>query len=332
MQSQLRNDAQPIPEMLDKTKDERITTVTLNPAVDKTLSVSNFVVGGLNRVQHSRLDPGGKGINVAKVLHGFGCHVKICGFVAGENGVLLEKQLLQMGMMTDFLTVAGETRINLKIVDEEKRITTEINDIGFPIRTHDLQMFFKKFEALLKETSILVLGGSIPEGVPSHIYRKLIEMANRKKVRTLLDAEEEALQEGIKGAPYAIKPNLFELEKLVGRKLATEREIMEAGRGCLDAGVSIVVISMGEKGAIVMDSQAAFYARPFPIIPQSTVGAGDSMVASLAYAILEQKPLREMAAWATAAGTLTASKPGTQVCTLQEVQANLHKVQLLEIK
>lgn len=308
-----------------------VVTVTLNPALDKTVTLPWFQIGGLNRVQQMRLDPGGKGINVAKVLTKFGLDVTATGFMAGLQGRVLCKQLEEQGIQADFLAITGEVRTNLKIYEEETKITTEINEPGFTVQADDLLHFREKLSDLLKQATLLVVGGSLPPGVPDDVYRDYIEMANRRGVKTILDADGIPLQEGIKAKPFAVKPNVFELEQWIGHELDTEENIISAAKELLREGVSLAVISMGSQGSIVMDGHETYRFRPFPITPKSTVGAGDSMVAALAYSLLEGKSLAEAGILATTAGTVTASKSGTQVCTLSEVQASLARVHTQKI-
>jgi 1-phosphofructokinase len=308
-----------------------VVTVTLNPALDKTITVKSLKIGGLNRAQDMRIDPGGKGINVAKVLKNFKVDALAAGLTAGFQGQLLLEYLEEENIKTSFISAEGETRTNSKIVDEKAKVTTEINEPGFFVTPKILAHFNERLSNLLDYSSILVLGGSLPPGVPEDIYRIYVEMANSKGVRTILDADGKALEEGIKAVPFAIKPNIYELEKLVGMKLLTEKEILSAGRNLIEQGVSMVLISMGKEGAVILNNKEAYRVNSFSIIPKSTVGAGDSMVAALAYTLLENKTLEEIALWTTAAGTITASKPGTQVCTLSEVQQSLHQVRALKI-
>lgn len=308
-----------------------VVTVTLNPALDKTVTLSELKIGGLNRVRDLRIDPGGKGINVAKVLKKFNVNVIAAGFVAGFQGQQLLKQLERDAIEVCFVDVRGETRTNLKIVDEKVKVTTEINEPGFNVLPEDMECLGRKLSKLLSRASFLVIGGSLPPGAPNHIYRDYIEMANSKGVKVILDADGGALREGIKAQPFAIKPNLHELEQLVGRNLTTTEEIVSAGKQMVGQGISLVIISMGSQGSIVLDQKEVYQVTPFPISPKSTVGAGDSMVAALVYSLLENKPLADIAIWATTAGTVTASKSGTQVCTLAEVQKFLSQVHALKI-
>jgi 1-phosphofructokinase len=308
-----------------------IITVTLNPALDKTLILPHLHIGALNRVQHVRLDPGGKGINVARVLKNFDVDCKATGLIAGTQGRQLLIRLEEEEMQVDFYEVHGETRTNLKIVDEQMKITTEINELGFDIRLTDLNDFQKKLSTLVHSNSMVVLGGSLPLGAPDHIYRDYIEMVNEIGAKVILDADGPALEEGIKAKPFAIKPNIYELEQLVGHSFESEEAIVSAGKHLVESGISIVLISMGAQGSIVLNENEAYRVKPFPIKPESTVGAGDSMVAALVYSLLTNKSLEETAVWTTTAGTITASKPGTQVCTLSEVKGHVSQVHALRI-
>lgn len=303
-----------------------VATITLNPALDKTVILPRLEIGGLNRATSIRLDPGGKGINVARVLKNFGVDVLATGLMAGFYGRRLIKELENEGIGNSFLEVEGETRTNLKIVDEERKITTEINEPGFAVFPKDLKRFEKKLTDLLNNAAILVIGGSLPVGAPETTYREYLQIAKEMGVKTILDADGPALKEGIKAGPYALKPNIYELEKLMGRRLDNEEEIVRAGREICEEGVALVVISMGSEGSIVLDREEAYRVYPFSIQPQSTVGAGDSMVAALIYSLLENKSLEEIAKWTTTAGTVTASKAGTQVCSLAEVKQHLNQV------
>ncbi|MBP2652746.1 MAG: 1-phosphofructokinase [Firmicutes bacterium] len=304
-----------------------VVTVTLNPALDKTVVVDKLEVGGLNRVRSARTDPGGKGINVAKVLAGCGVAVKAAGLIAGADGQILQKYLATENITDSFIPISGETRTNLKIVDAGLNITTEINEAGFAVGRIELDAFKDKLMVLLDEACYLVLGGSLPPKVESSIYGELIEMAHSKGVKTVLDADDAALRLGIAAKPFAIKPNLVELENLVGRKLTDDQAVVQAAREITAKGVEIVIVSMGAKGALVMNKKEAYRVSVSPIVPKSTVGAGDSMVGVLVYSLLKQYSLAEMARWVTAAGSATAAKPGTEVCNLAEVEQFLDKVQ-----
>jgi len=307
---------------------QTILTVTLNPAVDKTVTVKQLVVAGLNRIQDVRIDAGGKGINVAKVLRRFEADVQAWGLKAGHQGRVIEEKLREYGITSHFLEAEGQTRINLKVVDETSMQTTELNEPGFMPSEALIEQFVTELKEQLAETGMLVLGGSLPPGVPSDFYKRLIEIANAAGVPVILDADGEALAHGIEAAPYALKPNIHELEALFGETFDTDERLTAAARKLLDKGIRVVIVSMGAEGSLIVNADQAIRAMPFKIIPQSTVGAGDSMVAAMAYCFLNGMSLEETARWTTAAGSVTASKPGTDVCTLAEVREKLKLVEL----
>ncbi|MDQ8738874.1 1-phosphofructokinase [Paenibacillus sp. LHD-38] len=305
-----------------------VITVTLNPALDKTVTVDQFEYGGLNRIKEMRTDAGGKGINVAKVLKLFDIDVNALGFTAGYQGQVICDQLEKLGVHSAMIEAAGETRINLKMVDESTKLTTELNEQGFEVDAPLLEKFRELFKTKAAEASIIVLGGSLPPGTPSDYYRSLIESARALGIKTILDADGEALALGVEASPFAIKPNIHELEALLGERLGSMEEVIRGARILIDRGIEYVLVSMGAEGSLLVNQTEAVRASPFPIVPVSTVGAGDSMVAAMVYSFLEGKSIEETARWTSAAGTITASKPGTQVCTLHEVMESVQMVTL----
>lgn len=308
-----------------------VVTMTLNPALDKTVTIDKLNQGGLNRVSGIRIDAGGKGINVAKVLKKFSTDTVAAGLIAGFQGQTLLGLLSDENIEAQFLKIQGDTRTNLKIVEEETNVTTEINEAGFYVNESDLELFKEKLSVLLENASFLVLSGSLPRGVKEDVYSDYINLARSKGVKTVLDADGAALQKGIEASPYAVKPNISELEKLFGRKMSDNSDIVDAGRVLQKRGIEIVAVSMGAEGAILMNKEEVLRVKTFPITPMSTVAAGDSMVAALVFSLMKGYTLKETAKWITAAGTITASKPGTQVCSLEEVQKSIGLVEVEQL-
>ncbi|XEC95664.1 1-phosphofructokinase [Paenibacillus tarimensis] len=305
-----------------------VITVTLNPALDKTVTIEQFEYGGLNRIKEMRTDAGGKGINVAKVLRNFGSEVTALGLSGGYQGQVIRDRLDKLGIRSVLTEASGETRINLKVVDEATKQTTELNEPGFTVDPQLLAQFIDTFAAEASSASLIVLGGSLPPGAPRDYYRSLIVRARELGIRTVLDADGDALALGIEAVPYAIKPNIHELESLLGDTFDSDEHIVRAARSLIRRGIEYVLVSMGGEGSMLVSEREAIRARPFPITPVSTVGAGDSMVAAMVYSFLEGKSFEETTRWTSAAGTITASKPGTQVCTLEEVRQSVQLVSL----
>lgn len=310
---------------------KKILTVTLNPCVDKTITIEGFEYGGLNRAKNTRVDVGGKGINVAKVLSSFDASVFAFGIVAGKQGQEVISFLDDKGIPNSFIKAKGETRTNYKVFDNKCKIITEINEQGFCVNEVLLEECVNNIIRLLPETEIMVLSGSVPSGVDDGIYKRLIDISKKYDVKVILDADGDKLKLGIEALPYAIKPNVFEFEKLVGRKLKTNKEIITAAREYIDMGISMIIISMGAEGAIFLSDNEVYMSTPFPVDCKSTVGAGDSMVAALAYGLKQGYTLEEIARLATAAGSVTASKEGSNVCSIDEVKEKVSLVQLKKL-
>lgn len=309
----------------------KVIAVAMNPSIDKTIAIEHLVPYGLNRALSTRCDPGGKGINVARALKNFGADVTVFGLIAGEQGEHLVNFLRAVDISTDFIKNPGETRTNLKIFDQNTNKTTEINETGFDVTPTVLESIKNRFQQIVKKAEIVVLSGSLPPGVPENFYRECIEIAKAQGVRSVLDADAGALTEGIKAVPYAIKPNLHELEQLEGHPFSDRKEIVDAARELIDSGIEIVIVSMGPDGAIVVGRNEKYKVDSWDIEVKSATGAGDSMVAALSYSILNQDSLLEMCKITTAAGTVTASKEGTQIFTRDEVMQCLQKVTVTRI-
>jgi 1-phosphofructokinase len=310
---------------------EKVISVALNPSIDKTITIERLIPYGLNRVLTTRTDPGGKGINVAKVLKSFGAHVTVTGLLAGSQGKLLLDDLKDAKIPADFLTNPGETRINLKIFDQSVNKTTEINESGFHVTPEVLNSFRQKFKESVKEANIVVLSGSLPPGIPEDFYAECVHVAKAAGAKCILDADAGALAQGVKAVPFAVKPNIHELERLNGHSLSGQDEVAKAAKELIETGISIVIVSMGADGAIIADRSEVYQAVSWKIEEKSATGAGDSMVAALAYSILNQKSLYDIARITTAAGTVTASKEGTLTCTLDEVLRSLANVTVTKL-
>ncbi|MDB4895824.1 MAG: fructose-phosphate kinase [Firmicutes bacterium] len=308
-----------------------ITAVSLNPAIDRTMTVPGFTAGATNRAASSRTDPGGKGINVARVVKRLGGPVQVLGFLGASNGALHTNHLAGLAIPAQFISVPGDTRVNIKVIEPGSHQLTEINDAGFAVSAAHLATLITQAETLLTGTAVLVLAGSLPAGVPADIYGELIAAANRAGVPAILDADGEALARALPARPALIKPNRAEAERLLGRHLETRADLVQAAQDLLAGGARTVVISSGGEGAMLASAAGAWWATPPAINPGSTVGAGDSMVAGLALALARGMAPDQALRLATAAGSATASLAGTQVCDAAGVAALLAGVSITAI-
>ena len=305
---------------------KKILTVTLNPGLDKTYNLDEFIPGKVNRCSELRLDPGGKGINVSRALTNFKTATLATGIIGGEKGKLLKKLLLEEGVESDFLETEGNTRINCKIFDIKTKDTTDINEPGIPMTPETLNLFTEKYKTHLKSADYVVLAGSTPPGTDEKIYKTLAEEASKQGVRVILDTEGQKLHEGIKALPYAIKPNIHEFEDLCGKTMKNRADILNSIREVHQSGVELVVVTMGAEGAIFMQGNIAYKTLPLSTERKSTVGCGDSVVAAMCYSLVNGFDLKKTAMICAAAGSATAATNGTVMCTKEDITNLYSKV------
>lgn len=305
-----------------------ITTVTLNPAIDRTIVVDQFEFGSVNRVQSVREDMGGKGINVARILIALGSSVSAIGFM-GENNLGHVQTLLQRDAIpTDFVLVPAATRLNTKLIESRSRTTTDINEAGFTVSDQDLAAMKSKISQTASQSDYIVFSGSVPKGLPVDIYRDLIGLV-ASPCKAVLDADGALLLAGLQARPYLIKPNIHELESALGRSLETPQAIVAAARDLIaQYQITYVLISMGGDGSILVTADQALFAAPLKVEVRGTVGAGDSMLAGFVHCLAERCDLAQTLAWATACGALAVSKVGTEAFSREDVEALAGQVKI----
>lgn len=308
-----------------------IYTVTLNPALDKTVEIPGMALDTVNRVTSMRTDPGGKGINVSKVIAKLGGESCAVGILGGESGRTLLAALEREGLRTHFRFVEGQTRTNLKIIDRALHTNTDINEPGLTVSPADLDALLRDLLGMVHEGDIVVLAGSLPQGAPQDTYRVWTAACREKGARVCLDADGVLLAEGLKAAPYLIKPNEDELSRLVGHRLTDTDELIAEGRRLLKGGVTRVVISLGERGALYLRGNEVLYAEGLSVPVGSTVGAGDSVVAALAYADSLGMSDEDAVRLSTATGAANVMCSGTQPAELEAIEKLLPQVKIRRI-
>lgn len=256
-----------------------VLTVTLNPAVDKTCYINELILGQVNRLQEVLSIAGGKGVNVTKVLRQFEYPVIAMGFVGGYTGQLIQERLTEMGAECHFTYIAQATRVSTNILAENGYVT-EVLEPGPIISEEEMRRFLSEYRRQLKKVDIVVLSGSIPQGVPEDIYATLIRMAKEVGCKVFLDTSGEALKYGVKEVPYFLKPNKKELEYLVGQKLSGMESIKEQIQELLNRGIEKVVVSLGSKGFVYGDKDGIVEQKPIKVKAVNTVACGDCLVAS----------------------------------------------------
>lgn len=307
-----------------------ITTVTLNPALDKTIIVDALVYGDVNRVGKAQFDTGGKGINVSKVLGKLGDNTTAIGFLGEKNKVLMLELLEKEFMGTEFIYLPDETRTNLVLVELEKNITTNINEEGFFVDNNNLEKMKALVNKYAEKSEYMVFSGSAPKGINDNIYRELITSVNNKTL-TVLDADDELLMKGLESNPFMIKPNIYELENAFDIKLDTEDDVIRLSRQVIDKyKITLVLISMGSKGSLLVTRDKAYKAMPVKMEVKSTVGAGDSLIGGFLHGLLNKFPLETCLAYGTVCGAFAVAREGVGNFTVDEVITLLEKVQILK--
>jgi 6-phosphofructokinase 2 len=287
-----------------------IYTITLNPALDRTIWIDRIRDDVSNRIIDERRYAGGKSVDVSKVLKNFGVDNIALGFVGGFAGRELEGRLLNEGIQTDFVRVSGETRTNIILHEKETGRQLSFNDRGPEILPSELMQLVEQIESL-PCPDVVTIGGSLPPGVSPEIYRKIITLVGRCRARVVLDVDGPGLLSGIKAHPNIIKPNIHELSELVGHELKEMNEIIDAARKINRGGVEVVLVSMGARGILLVAKGVEYVAIPPEVKVENTIGAGDSAVAGFVYGLINGKDLRESLVYAAAAGTATTLRLGT---------------------
>ncbi|MBD5502078.1 MAG: 1-phosphofructokinase [Lachnospiraceae bacterium] len=290
-----------------------IITVTINPAVDKTVEVARLIPGALNRIKKVEYDAGGKGINVSKTIRELGGESIAIGFLSGSTGQIIESVLDEKGIRHDFIRIEGETRTNIKVMEEDGAVT-ELNEPGPPICPEHIEQLMAKITAYAGRDVLFVLSGSVPDSVDKQIYARMIRLIHEKGAFVLLDAEGELLSHAILEKPDFLKPNTSELAAYGGYdENVSEQILISLARSFKKGGIGTVVLSMGEKGAVFISEGYEVFSPALRVKAHSTVGAGDAMAAALAYAwekkLDNEETVRLCMAASAGAVTTVGTKP-----------------------
>lgn len=292
-----------------------VYTVTFNPALDYVLKVNNLKKGEVNRADEEYISAGGKGINVSVMLTHLGIENVMLGFTAGFTGDEIIRVLNDEGYNNDFITVAGLSRINVKIKSDEE---TEINATGPDITEDNLNRLFDKLDKL-KEEDILVLAGSVPKSLHSDIYMNIMERMASKNIKCIVDAANDLLLNVLKYHPFLIKPNKYELEELFNVTLNDNKEVMKYAKKLTELGAKNVLVSLGREGAVFVSENGTVYEKSAPEGKAvNSVGAGDSMVAGFITGYIEKHDYLHAFKMGISAGS--ASAFSKYLATKEEVE------------
>lgn len=308
-----------------------ILTITLNPSVDRRYVVNGFEKGKVFRAEEVQYTPGGKGINVTKVIKSLGEPVMATGFLGGRSGEYIKDELDSMDIQHNFIGINGETRTCIAILSEDKS-QTEVLEGGPNISEEEIENFFEMYSDVIRDCEIICASGSLPEGLGMDTYRKLIDIAKEHEKKFILDTSGEALKLGAKGAPFLVKPNKEELEKLVGHNISNEDEIAEGAKHLLDKGINIVVVSLGSEGAMAFSGDYAYKVKVPKVNAVNPVGSGDSMVAGFSVSILRKYDFETMLRLAAACGTANAMERETGKVNIDNVRRIMKGIKIEKMK
>jgi 1-phosphofructokinase family hexose kinase len=304
-----------------------IYTLTLNPAIDRELTVTEVQFDAVLSAVKSQVDFGGKGFNVSRLLKSMGMPSTALGFVGGRTGERLRSGLEALDIQTDFVWITGETRTNISIVTERHDHYIKVNEKGPLVDEAKQRELLDKIASTAAAGDWWVLAGSLPPGVPDSFYAQIIETLNERNAVTVLDTTGESLRLGCEAKPFLVKPNAEEAQKLTGLPVDTLPQIAIAAAELRNLGAQNVVISLGKKGALLQTMDESWLVRSPKIKEKNPIGAGDSMVGGLVWALTQGISLKEALGWGVASGAASASLSGTEVGSRLLIEELFSRVQ-----
>lgn len=303
-----------------------IYTLTLNPSVDYIVKLDSFQLGELHRTESEAKFPGGKGINVSRVLKQMETNSKALGFIGGFTGAYIEQFLEKENIETDFVKVVEDSRINIKLKTGQE---TEINAKGPDISETAFGLLKDKI-CQLKANDLLVLAGSIPGSLPKTTYEELVKISKETGAQFVVDAEGDLLKKVLKFKPFLIKPNHHELGELFDNVISSPEEVIPFGKKLVSMGAENVIVSLADQGAVFINKDSTLLANVPKGKVKNSVGAGDSMVAGFLAAYERTGDLIEAFRYSVASGSATAFSLG--LCTKDQVAELIPQVQIKEIR
>lgn len=304
-----------------------ILTLTVNPALDRNVTVDRLVFEDRAYILSRNEAPGGRGINASCVIHSFGGETAAIVPSGGSTGARFEQLLSGCGYPVHVVRIDNEIRTNLTITDKTG-LTVKLNELGPPMNEAELDLLERAVRENLDQSSWLLLCGSLPPGVPPSFYSRLIALARERHVMTLLDTDGDALRQGVEAGPTVVAPNQQEAERLLNRALITRTHFLEAADRIRQMGAEYIILSLGARGAIGAREGQMLEAIPPRIEAVCPIGAGDALVAAFAWSMKQRDDFAEALRWGVAAGTASSRLPGLTFASLRDTTAVYERVEV----
>ena len=312
-----------------------ILTVTLNAAIDRTVAVPNFRLGRRHRAVESRTVAGGKGINVARALGLLGQPVIATGFAGGPTGTRVLEQLRDEAILTDFTRIAGETRINLAVIDPTSGEQSEINERGPAVSPEEVGRFVERLDYLAAGAKVCVLAGTLPPGAGEDLYARLVKDLLAREIVVVLDAEGDAMLAGLRAGASVVTPNEAEAEELVGQEFSDPGDLAQGLSELVRLGAGEAAITRPDGCVAVVGAGAErrfLEIRTEPLDPVSTVGSGDAFLAGYVAGLYEGRAAEECLAFAVACGAESTQHFGAGTVDRVQVERLLGEVQVHDLE
>ena len=296
-----------------------IYTITLNPSLDRAIDVEEFVYDDVNVILEEERRPGGKGIDVSRVIRDLGGASIALGLMGGYGGAEVEGRLTNEGIVCDFTRVNGETRTNITIRQRKKKMETVLSAPSAGVTPFDVTVLYNKIKQIPGE-SYVVVSGTMPPGVNDNFYAQIITTLKEKQVKIFLDADGEALKKGVQAGPYLIKPNIHEFGRLLDKNIREQEEVLDHVAPCLNL-IDFVVVSLGARGALGFSREERVLVTPPRVNVKSSTGAGDALVAGMVFAFSEGASFKDALSVGVACGTASTLNASPAVCLRDDVDA-----------
>jgi 1-phosphofructokinase family hexose kinase len=309
-----------------------VYTISFNSSIDYTFYLSRVRYDDINRIEEERVDAGGKGLNVARMLTVLGCCCEALTFLGGSNGNTLKTLLDNENVRYRYVPAKGNVRNIFNFFDSEKNRVLRFNEKGPQVSRKEEAAFFRLLkDTRLKKGDVVSISGSIPPGMNKNVYKNIIEEVRGRGIFTVLDADGEVLKKGINGKPDVIKPNLWELERASGTKITSLKILEKVLRNLMDKGVSEVLLTLGERGAVLFSEDEFLYARAPSVKILSTIGCGDTFLAGFLYCFSRGETSERSLRTAVACGTAKAAVKGTEMPDRNDVMRIYPKVKVFRM-